>query len=217
MSTFAERQGTGRECRAKRACSIAAVCGIWLALALAPQAKAGFIGYYSLSDFTLINTCTDVYTPCMAPDGTAFTSGDSIVIVGGHNGSGESGVTDLVITAAGSGVVQFQYSYSSLDGIGFDYAGYLLNGVYYQLADTDGEASAAGDYVTLTVTAGEVFGFRVGTVDNLGEPGVLTVSDFSAPAAASVPEPTAASLMVVSGVVLYVLRKVKCSVRRGRA
>jgi hypothetical protein len=41
-------------------------------------------------------------------------------------------------------------------------------------------------------TAGQQFGFRVSTFDNTGEPGMLTISNFNGPNAASsaVPEPS---------------------------
>jgi hypothetical protein len=70
----------------------------------------------------------------------------------------------------------------------FDYAGYLLNGVFVQLADTDGESGLT----QFNVSLGETFGLRVGTVDNEGEPGILTVSSVG-----SVPEPRAWPILVI--------------------
>jgi hypothetical protein len=69
--------------------------------------------------------------------------------------------------------------------------GYLIDGVFTQLADTSGESG----FASFSVTFGETFGFRVATVDNQGEPGILTVSDFSAPAPSAVPEPDTASIV----------------------
>jgi hypothetical protein len=154
----------------------------WLLAAgsiLAPQAHAGFVGPYALGNFSLINTNAD---------GTAVTNdgGLSVILTGGNNGSGIGGTTDLTITAAAGGVVHFQFSYSSLDDPAFDTAGFLLDGAYTQLAGTSGQ-TGVGNFV---VAAGHTFGFRVETLDNQAEPGVFTVSDFTAPAAtAGVPEP----------------------------
>ncbi len=143
--------------------------GSWLT----PQAKADFITQYPLSDFTLINLPNSVLT-----NGFVMMSGSSIVLTGGNSGSGEPGTTDLVTTATQAGLIQFDYSYSSLDSPGSDFAGYLLNGTFVQLADTSGESGLAHFNVSL----GETFGFRVTTVDNEFEPGILTISS-------AVPEP----------------------------
>ena len=153
-----------------------------LGFALAPQARASFLDGYNLSDFTLINTNADGFVT--TPDG-----GVTAVLTGGNNGSLLPGTTDLVTMATGPGVINFQWSYASLDVPTFDYAGYLLNGNFFPLADTNGE-SGIGHF---PVSLGASFGFRVGTVDNSGEPGILTVSN----APTAVPEPGAAPLLSV--------------------
>jgi hypothetical protein len=174
----------------KRSHCILALCFTLAAgLALAPSAKAAFVGDYALSHFTLTN---------MNADGSVLTpdSGLSIILTGGNNGSGLSGTTDLVGAATGTGVVQFHYSYSSLDFPGVDFAGFLAGGAFSQLASADGQSGNA----MFTVSAGQSFGFRVATQDNTGEPGILTISNFTAPfgsGPAAVPEPGTASLMAV--------------------
>src|SRR5262252_4296042 len=94
------------------------LCIIGVSSGLAPQANAAFVGAYALGNFTLLN---------QNADGTAVTmdGGLSVVLTGGNNGSGLQGYADLFITAAGTGTVQFQYSYFSLDDPSFDAAGYL--------------------------------------------------------------------------------------------
>ncbi len=139
-------------------------------------ANAAFLGDYSFTQWNLTNTNADGYV-LFAP------SGDALTLTGGNNGNGFPGLTDLTIVAPASGQVQFAFSYSSMDSPTFDFAGYLIGGTFFQLADTDGEAGPA----QFTVSAGEVFGFRVATLDNQGEPGILTISSFEPPA--SVPEP----------------------------
>ena len=177
------------KCKPKGLRSILALCwALGFSLAIAPSAKAAFIGDYALNRFQLTNTNADgsVFTP----DG-----GLSIVLTGGNSGSGLPGMTDFVGTATAAGTVQFHYSYSALDFPGFDFAGYLLSGAFTQVANTDGQSGNA----TFTVTPGLRFGFRVGTADNTGEPGILTLSNFSAPSGAgsSVPEPATAPLVCV--------------------
>ena len=128
---------------------------------LAPPATAGPITY-SLSDFTLINTCTDVFVPCPPPDGSVLPAGNAFSLIGGNNGSGASGVTDFVTTALSPILVQFQFSYSSFDFPGSDYAGYLINSGFHQLADIVRQASPPGQFLQFAVNTGDLFGFRRG-------------------------------------------------------
>jgi hypothetical protein len=164
-----------------------------------PAAHAGFIGDYSLNNFTLVNTNADGFVS--TPD-----NGLTAVLTGGNNGSGEPGTTDLLTTATGTGTVAFHYTYSALDFPGYDYAGYLVNSAFTQLADTDGQSGNA----SFMVTAGQIFGFRVGTLDNTGEPGILTISNFSAPSGGgAVPEPGTAPIvfMGLAAAVYYRCRR----------
>src|SRR5579863_2117130 len=144
----------------------------------APPARAGFIGPYDPSRFVLINTNAD--------GSLAVLNSNTIQLTGGNNGSDQPGTTDFVILAPATGLVSFDWSYSSLDTPTFDNAGYVINAIFTQLADTNGEAGQAA----FQVSTGDIFGFRAGTVDNTGEPGILTVTNFDAPGATSpVPEP----------------------------
>ena len=125
--------------------------------------------YYDFNNWTQTSTS----------DGFAYTpdSGQTVVMVGGNDGTGLPGTTDMLINAAASGTVQFDYLYNSLDLPGLDAAGYLLNGTYNQFANTDGQSGTQ----SFLVNAGDSFGFEVWTADNTGEPGFVTVSNFSAP------------------------------------
>lgn len=184
---------------AKRSRSILVLWGaLGLGFALTPAAKAGFIGDYALSQFTLANTNADGFA-------VSQNGGSSILLTGGNNGSDQPGTTDLITAAAGAGTVQFQYSYSALDFPGFDFAGYLLGGAFTQLADTDGQSGTT----MFTVSPGQPFGFRVGTLDNTGEPGMLTISNFSAPSGTgAVPEPgTGTTMLLAAAAAIAVQRR----------
>jgi hypothetical protein len=157
--------------------------GVLLVLPLLSiPARAGFDRYYAPDNFTLINNNADGWL--MSADG-----GLSVVLTGGNNGSGLSGTTDLVISAPMGGTVQFSYLFTTLDidpvtGAAFDDAGYLVGGAFIPFTPL---FSADPVPLSFTVVSGQSFGFRVETLDNTGEPGILTISDFTAPQ--SVPEP----------------------------
>lgn len=164
------------------------------------QAKAGFIGDYAVDLFTVTNR--NGVGSVSSPDG-----GASLLISGPNDGSGLGGFTDVTIIVAKSGLIQFQYTYSSLDLPGYDFAGYLLGTVFVPLADENGQSAT----VLVPVNQGQLFGFRIGTLDNTGEPGILTLTDFSAPTIAGgntspVPEPGSLSLLVIAGTTAIVCR-----------
>jgi hypothetical protein len=149
-----------------------------LLLMLATYSWAGSI-YHSPADLTLVN---------VNADGSAAIGAD-IVITGGNNGSGLYGTTDLVAIAPATGLVTFQYFFTTLDidfetGATFDGAGFLVADVFTPF---DPLFSLAPLPYSFNVSAGQSFGFRVETLDNTGEPGILTISQLSVPEA--VPEP----------------------------
>jgi len=160
-----------------------------LGLAMVSAASAGNIITPILSNFDLINTSANG-TAVIAPGGLSF------VLTGGNTGSGLSGSTDFTAIASTSGLVQFQYSYASLDTPGADSAGYLLDNDQIQLADTDGTSGTA----SFSVSTGQLYGWWVDTEDNTGEAGILTV--IFSPALASVPEPESVALAVIGLAVL---------------
>src|SRR5207237_2478177 len=83
-------------------------------LTFANHAQASFVGPYALANFTLNNSSTCALD---TPDGSIDSpdNGVTAVLTGSTSGSGCSGMTDLVINANGTGLVQFHYYYSSLE------------------------------------------------------------------------------------------------------
>ena len=165
------------------------------AVAIPAAAKADFSGYYAPSHWTLTNTGDS--------NGFADTTGApaSITLHGGSSQSGNPGDTDFTIAAAASGAVSFNWSYFSTDTGTFDSAYFLLNGTPTFLADNGHQGS--GTFST-AVTAGNIFGFRVHTADNLFGDGELTVSSFTAP----VPEGSTLSLLALGALgVTVVMRR----------
>ena len=163
--------------------------------AFAPRAEAGLIPY-QLSLFSVVNSNAD--GTAVSPDG-----GRSVILTGGNNGTGLSGTTDLITTATATGLIQFQYIYSSLDDPMFDRGGYLIAGIFTPVADTDGQFGMTSFFVM----TGDIFGFRVETDDNTQEPGVFAISDFNVDAA-STPEPATLPVVLVAAIaMLFAMRR----------
>jgi hypothetical protein len=161
-----------------------------------PEAKAdGFIGYYALANFSLTNTGGFI------PNGFASSPDPmTLIFTGTNDGSGLPGATNLTIPARAAGMFEFSYIFTTTDDPGFEFSGYLLSGNFKPLADTDGESGS----VMVPVSPGEIIGFAIGSMDNTGGAGVLTVTNFVAP----VPEPGAMQLLLV-GVVAIIFFKVR--------
>ena len=157
-------------------------------------AGADFAGSYALDNWTLANT--NANGSVVPSTGSAI----SITITGGDTGNAAlgSGSTDFTIAAAAAGTVSFSWSYSSVDSNTFDLGGFckLIDSTLPPCAIDVGNVDSLVDNLILlatnddsgtsgtfsgSVAAGEIFGFSVVTADNVGGPGILTISDFSAP------------------------------------
>jgi PEP-CTERM motif len=192
---------------------------VMLSVVAIPHAKASFIDDYAIDMFTLSNT--NANGTAITPDG-----GLSLQLTGGNTGSGLPGTTEFTVAAAASGVVGFSFSFLSLDSkkavcgtnsnVACDYVGYLAGTQFTQIADDTNQVSGT---VSFNVAAGQTFGFEVGTADNNGEPGVLTISSFSAPeeSTAAIPEPATASLALAGLAGAIGLRRWRGSIDRRKA
>jgi hypothetical protein len=139
--------------------------------------EAAFIGYYSPSNWNFTTTSNGTLNRNGAPN--------SIELTGGDNQSGSPGTTDFTIAAPASGTWQFNWSYFSFDNApNGDSGGYLLNGNFTELARNSDVINnpPALDFISLSVSQGDIIGYRVSTLDNISAFGQLTVSNFSAPA-----------------------------------
>src|SRR5258708_36280559 len=130
-----------------------AVCGaLAFSLLVTHPAYAAFIGPYAIGNFTLQNSSVCALDIPNGSVGSPDTN--TAVLTGSNSGSGCPGMTDLTTTAAAAGMVQFNYSYFSLDLPGSDFAGYLLGNAFTQLADTSGQSGN----VSFPVALGQIFG-----------------------------------------------------------
>ncbi|MBN8517214.1 MAG: PEP-CTERM sorting domain-containing protein [Candidatus Accumulibacter sp.] len=194
-------------------------------LGLSLPASADFSGYYGVpGSWTLTNSCA---SPSECGTGS-YTSGApaSVTVIGSDvigAGAGVpfSSLTSFTIIAGGAGLVHFDWSYETLD-VGdplstppvpsafFDTAGYLLNGSTVQVTDLSGAASQSGSF-DFSVAAGDVFGFYVETIDNLGGAAMITISNFRAPLPPppppGLPEPYSIALLALGLVGVAASRK----------
>jgi hypothetical protein len=173
-----------------------AAAGAALILSSAQTARADFSGPYAPANWTLFNSTggSGILGNGFVDDSAAPVS----ITLFGSNGDGASnpGIdTDYTIAAVASGLWSFDWSYDSVDSDFFDNGGYLLNGTYTQLADNGPPGPVTGN-VSIFVSAGDVIGFRVHTVDNTFGPGELTITNFVAP----VPAPGALALLALAAV-----------------
>src|SRR5262245_18522750 len=164
-----------------------------------PPAQADFVGPYAV-----INWTTTLTGSPPGGGGTVDTSGApaSIEIVGGDLGCDPQPCNlDFTIAAVASGLVSFDWNYETTDtdGPAFDLFGFLLNGAFTQLSDDSGGISQSGSE-TFPVSLGDVFGFRLDCTDCAFGPAFATISNFSGPLAAVVPEPS--TLLLLGGSLL---------------
>lgn len=150
------------------------------AMGTTATAYADFSGPYDHANWTFIPAGDASFTPTLT----------TLQLVGSDSGVG--GTAGYLIAADANGVVSFDWNYSSSDVGGWDYGGFYLNGVFTTLAFNS--TQGAGNFST-NVNAGDVFGFWVHSVDGGFGPGVLDVSNFSAPVA--VPEPGTLGLLAL--------------------
>jgi len=162
-----------------------AITAVGLTLAVASNASAatvfGFQDEYAPSNWNTTNSNAD---------GSVNTSQapTSISLTGGDNGSFAPGNTDYTTTAAATGEVMFDWNYSTFDFGPFFDPFFVLNGTPTQLTDDNGGPIQSGTFM-FDVLAGDIFGFRIGTTDNIAGSSTVTISNFEAPAPA-VPEPS---------------------------
>ena len=148
------------------------------------NAYAAFDGDYAVGNWTSISG-TGSIDVSGAPLGVTLT--------GGNDGSGSASSTIFRIAIAETGTLSFDWAYSTNEANSFwDPFGYQLTGVGITQLTTNGAAagSSQSGSVSIAVTAGDIFGFRLTTRDNGFGSASSAISNFSAPLAPSpVPVP----------------------------
>jgi len=161
----------------------ASLVGVAALLGANPAQASGFTGSYDPSNWDFTNSNADGFV-------NTTNAPSSISLTGGNNGSGSGGQTSYETTSAGTGLVSFNWNYTTNDGPFWDPFGFILNGDFTQLSANNGGSPQSNTFST-TVNEGDIFGFAIKTVDNIVGAASVTVSDFHAPESEpeSVPEP----------------------------
>jgi|SRR6202790_3651824 len=170
-----------------------------LSLTVSSISKADtlFNGAYGVSNWT---------TTLMNSDGGVDSSmaPASVTLTGGDNQSGNFGETLFSIVAPTSTSLVFNWTYSSLDfGDQFDPAGYIINGMQFQLSPSWSlPGVGASGMSTVDLNGGDNFGFYVDTSDNLSGAASLQVNG---PEVIATPEPSCLALLAVGMIALGAL------------
>jgi len=136
--------------------------------------KAQFSGLYAPANWG---------TVAVNSDGQTNTGGapGNIIMTSGDNQSGLPGTNDFSITVPFTGVISFDWSYSTVDGPFYDYPQFGVNSNFSTVNgfSSNGGLTQSGSQPCIPVNQGDVFRFRMYTVDNIVGPGTCTFSSFS--------------------------------------
>lgn len=155
----------------------------------AQAAVLGFQGYYAPSNWTLTTGLGNGFVDTSnVPNSITLTGADTGNIIEDVN-------TDYTIVVPNDGLISFNWSYSSEDDPGFDSFLIVNNGNTTLLTNTDGESGLEN----ISVSAGDLFGFRINTTDSLFGPGIAKINNFSAPSSSSIPDHTSVLTLVGLG------------------
>lgn len=119
---------------------------------------------YDISNWTLT---TD------SGDGSVVTAlaPATITLIGSDSGQGIPVNTDFTVPVVDNGSFVFDWFYQTFDEPAWDPFGYLLNGVFFQLTDDlPAILTIQSGTHAVAVTVGDVFGFRIHSVDDQSGP-----------------------------------------------
>jgi len=148
-------------------------------------AQADFSGPYDHANWTFTQAGNSSFSANLT----------TLVLTGSNNGSTLNAQKEYTIASDASGTVSFDWDYSSVDSLNWDYGGFSVNGVFTTLAFNS--TAGTGNFST-AVNAGDIIGFWVFSQDSTFGAGVLEITNFSGPVA--VPEPGSLGLLALGTV-----------------
>jgi hypothetical protein len=135
-------------------------------------------------------------------NGTLSGSYPAFTITGSDDGSGNDDTAFYVQTYATATAVSFTWQYESLDtgGSVYDPAGWILDGVETQLSLDGGPGTNSSGSFTVSVGAGQTFGWYVHSLDSTSGAGILAVNEDLPP---PVPEPRDGAMLMAGLAALF--------------
>ena len=165
------------------------------------------LGTCALAGFSANASATYVFSNEGPGDASIAGSYPAFTIAGSNNGAGED-TAFYVQDFLASEIVTFTWHYASADtsGTNYDPAGWILNGVESQLSVNGGPGTLSDGTTSVTVHAGDTFGFYVYSLDSQYGAGMLAVNQDlpPPPPPPAIPEPANAALTMAGLAALFV-------------
>lgn len=132
--------------------------------------------------------------------GSAVFSDDKteLTLVSSNDGQTADAITDAIFgNAHADGIISFDWLYTSDDFPFFDYFGWLLNDDFSLLSDRGDNAERRQEgSAEFAVEQGDIFGFRMISVDSMEGSATAQISNFQF-TASEVPEPSSMALFAL--------------------
>jgi hypothetical protein len=129
---------------------------------------SGFSGDFNQANWTI----------SAGGDGSINANNDTVILHGSNSGDETSYNVDFTISSSLEFSVSFQWNYSTDDFFPYwDPFGYLVNDSFYQLTENFGSTEQSGS-VSLTLAAGDTFGFRQNSADSQSGKATTVISNF---------------------------------------
>ena len=147
-------------------------------LTLPTASTFGFGGYYSPANWASSTNGNGYTNSAGAPA--------SITIVGSNNSYlSTPTLTNFSIPVTVAGTISFDWNYQSNNSASYwDQFGYTLNGTFYKLTSDAGPytgSTTQNGSTSISVNIGDVFGFRIHSVDDAAGNAYTTVTNFTHP------------------------------------
>ena len=171
----------------------------------------------TLGSLALAGACTSVHATWAlgndnGGDGSITGAYPAFTLTGSNNGdpatSGFDNTTFYTQTFSAAATVTFTWQYASADtgSTAYDPAGWVLNDVETQLSLNGDPGTASSGTWTVSVNAGDTFGFYVFSVDSLFGAGTLAINE-DLPPPPPIPEPEDAALLMAGLAALFALAR----------
>ncbi|MEZ5045592.1 MAG: hypothetical protein R2831_01225 [Chitinophagaceae bacterium] len=159
--------------------------------------QSGFAGTYAPANWTTLNSNSNATINVgSAPASISMVS---------SNGLSGSGFTNYTITTPCSGILSFDWSYTTVDGATYDYPRYAINGGSYNLFpgySTGLGTTPQNGTVNIPVVAGQSFSLQIYSTDNVAGSCTVNITNFKAPIQSTATE-TVAWYSASTGGTLY--------------